>query len=977
MPLWEHQIKAVDVLRRYLRDWNTGDGAALITMPTGTGKSAVIAQVLANAPGSSGWKHMMVVTPWLGLAQQIAEDIDARVWMNLGMPRPTKLGRVKIVRSAKSFLDEVSKPATRSTVFVATFAMALEILNQEGVGIDGMAGRFVDFGGVIVDECHYEPAPSWSRAIRAMEIPICLFTATPFRNDNRMFKLDESSKYRYSHIQAQVDAVLRTPVFHTLARQSGPGAYVAELLDKLERHGLLAAGERVLIRCATRADVAAIAGALRDRDKRLIAVHEAFDQNDSAEYLRRRLPAPARRPDVDFYVHQHKLTEGFDDPKIRVLAIYGDFGNDRARVQQIGRILRNPQRRAGETAHVLSVDDQIATTWDRYLLFDQNLGPRAVATDPLDLGSLLQGQPDLFYWDRLFREKFKLEADDAWTKIRFSYSTNVRRVPADFVFEEALLDVERDLIAVDRKVIAQFSPVEDARVFLYLTVRNSPILRDDAFVETELGYAVLHWSDDLLLYSSPDAIVESLREDTFPVDAMKLAALMHENTTVTSISLTNNDLSDWAVRSRSLSARDLAEIAAEVGDSTFGFATAYGHMRVDDKLVQRYTGVKNGRVSDRRAGRGTFAELYAWYGDIKNSLRATTTPSAAIDRYSLPVVPTERPIAAHVLLDVSRDSFRPEEDGAPPLDVEWSGSQVADGSFKVTINGQRVKVGIRWDESTMRYIVKSSSQIPYRAVEAPDLEFWGYINRKQLLRVATADGLVYSNRSFWNQKIRNRGAQGGLLSVLTPVPALGYAVQEKGHTEGRQPWPEDTVFGILDSGLLPGELGIDATILCTDMGAEIADFVGFNSHKVIFAHAKGKSGGKRSKVSASALHDVVSQAMKSLRYMTIGNDDAPDTVYWGSDWSTGKYGPASRLRRGNALASGADYWRAIDSVIQSHAAIREVWLVLGRSLSKAALIAELQKPNPRASALQCHALLTSAWSASQQCGVRLRVFCSE
>lgn len=977
MPLWDHQRKAVVVLRRYLRGWNSGDGAALITMPTGTGKSAVIAQILANVPAARRLKHMMVVTPWLGLAQQIAEDIDERVWLNLGLPRPKNLGGVKIVRSAKSFLEEVSKPATQATVFVATFAMALEILNQEDVGIEGMARRFVEFGGVIVDECHYEPAPSWSQAIRAMGLPICLFTATPFRNDNRMFKLDESSKYRYSHSQAQKDAVLRTPVFHTLARQSSPGAYVAELLDVLDQQSLLAAGERVLIRCATRSDVAAIAGVLNECDKRLIAVHEAFDQNDSSGYLRRRLPAPARRPDVDFYVHQHKLTEGFDDPKIRVLAIYGDFGNDRARVQQIGRILRNPQRKAGDTAHVLSVDDQIATTWDRYLRFDQNLGARAVATDPVDLGSLLQGQPDLFYWDRLFREKFKFDADDAWTKIRFSYSANVRRVPVGFDLGKALHDVERDLRAVDRNVIAQFSPVEDVRVFLYITVRNSPILRDGAFVETELGYAVLHRDDDLLLYSSPDGIAESLREDTFPVDAIKLAALMHESATVTSISLTNNDLSDWAVRSRSLSARDLAEIAAEVGDSTFGFATAYGHMRVDGKLVQRYTGVKNGRVSDRRGGQGTFAELYAWYGDIKSSLRATVIPSAALDRYSLPVVPTETPIAAHVLLDVAGDSFRPEDDGAAPLDVEWSGGRVADGQFKVTVNGQRVKAKIRWDESTKRYIVKSRSQIPYRAVEAPDLDFWGYINRKQLLRVATADGLVYSNRSFWNPKIRSRGAQRGLLSVLTPVPELDLAVQEKGHTDGQRPWPVDTVFGILESVLLPAELNDDATILCTDMGAEIADFVGFDSRKVIFAHAKGKSGGKRSKVSASALHDVVSQAMKSLRYMTIGNEDAPDTGYWGSEWSTGKYGPASRLRRGDALASGADYWAATDSVIQSHAATREVWLVLGRSMSKAALTAELQKPNPRASALQCHALLTSAWSASQQCGVRLRVFCSE
>lgn len=977
MPLWEHQKKAASMMRKYLREWHTGDGAALVTMPTGTGKSAVIAQILANAPGSRLSKHMMVVTPWAGLARQIAEDIDARVWSSIGLPRPIQLGRVKIIASAKSFMDEISEPGTARTVFVTTFAMALEILNQDGVGAEGMAETFSQFGGVIVDECHYEPAPSWSKAIRAMGLPICLFTATPFRNDNRMFKLDASSKYRYSHSQAQSDNVLRRPVFQILKGQSSPEQYVSELLEVLEFQGLLAEGERVIIRCSTRADVMAIAGALHRHGKSLVAVHESFGQKDLPAYLRRWLPAPTHRPDVEFYVHQNKLTEGFDDPKTRVLAIFGDFGSDRARIQQIGRILRNPQRQSGEVAHVLSNDSQIATTWDRYLRFDQNLGARAVATDPVDLGSLLKGQPDLFYWDRLFREKFDFDADDAWSRLRFAFGTNIRRAPEGFDLGEALLDIERDLREADRVIIGQFQPVDDTFVFLYITVRNSPILREDAFVETELGYAVLHTDAELLLYSSTDGIGERLRKRTNSIEATRLAALLDRTATVTSISLRNNDLSDWAVRSRSLSARDLAEIAAEVGDTTYGFSTASGHMYVEDKQVRRYTGVKNGRVSDRRGGRGTFAELRIWFDEIKRSLRAAGEPSVALDRYSLPVVPAEPPVAAHVLLDVAGDSFRHENDDDAQLHIEWSGGSVSNGQFEATINDQKVKVKIRWDESSGRFILDSPSEFPYRAIASPDLGLWDYINRGQLLRVATEDGLVYSNRSFWALKARNRGVQAGLLSILTPLNELDLTMQEKGDTSGRNPWPSDTVFGVLESKLFPQELSDDATVLCTDMGPEIADFIGFDSNKVVFAHAKGQSGGKRSETSAAALHEVVSQAMKSLRYMTIGNEDTPDSAYWSQEWSTGKLGPATRLRRGKRLDSGAEYWEEIDSVIQSHATVREVWLVLGRSISKAALTAELQKERPRASALQCHALLTGAWSASQQCGVRLRVFCSE
>ncbi|MGU3426727.1 DEAD/DEAH box helicase [Microbacterium paraoxydans] len=983
MALWEHQIKAVSMLREYLRNWRAGEGAALVSMPTGTEKSAVIAQLVANVPGSGASKHMMVVTPWKGLARQIGEDIDRRAWSNAGLNRPSGLGRVRNVASAKAFIEDATSRDTERTVFVTTFAMALEILNQDGVGATGMAEIFAGFGAVIVDECHYEPAPSWSKAIRAMRLPICLFTATPFRNDNRMFDLDTASTYRYSHSQAETDGVLRRPQFHVLENQGSPGAYVADLLAEIGREGVLADGERVLVRCATRADVSAVARALHKQGKTVLAVHEAFEQKNSPKYLQRSLPGPASRPDVDFYVHQHKLTEGFDDPLIRVLAVYGDFGNDRARVQQVGRILRNPQRVAGQVAHVFAGDSQLETTWDRYLRFDANLGARAVATDALELGSLLESQPEMFYWDRLFRQKFDFEADDAWHKLRFAFATNIMRVPDNFDIEGALSDVERDLGEADRKIVRQFRLKEGTEVFLYVMVRNSPILRDDAFVETELGYAVVHLDDDLLLYSSPHGAGERLRNRMERVEGARLAALLDETATVTSVSLTNNDLSDWAVRSRSLSARDLAEIAAEVGDSTYGFSTAYGHFRVDNQPVQRYTGVKNGRVRDRRGGRGTFAELLQWFEEIKSSIRASGAPSTVLDRYSLPVVPTAPPIAAHVLIDIAGDSFRPEEDGGAPLQLERSGGPVSNGKFKVTVDGRRLKAKVRWDEPTGRFILMSRSEPPYRAVASPELGFWEYINRTQLMRVATTDGLVYSKRNFWEPRIRDRDAETGLLSVLTPVPELQQAKEEKGDAKGQEPWPDDTVFGVLEAKLLPNALGDDPSILCTDLGAEIADFIGFDADRVIFAHAKGQSGGKSSKTSASALHEIVSQAMKSLRYMTIGNEDVPKTAYWGTPWhmkaskERPEYGPATRLRLGTVRSSGAEYWTAVNDVIQSHASTREVWLVLGRSLSKKALTAELRKTEPSPAALQCHALLTSAWSASQQCGVRLRVFCSE
>lgn len=217
------------------------------------------------------------------------------------------------------------------------------------------------------------------------------------------------------------------------------------------------------------------------------------------------------------------------------------------------------------------------------------------------------------------------------------------RVPENFDLQGALSDVERDLREANRQIVRRFEPRPGTEVILYVTVRNSPILRDEAFVETELGYAVVHLEHDLLLYSSPHGPGERLRNRTARVEGSKTAALLDTTTTVTSVSLTNNDLSDWAVRSRSLSSRDLAEIAAEVGDSTFGFSTANGHLRVDNKRVQRYARVKNGRISDRRGGKGTFGDLLEWFDEIKNLIRADGTPPPCLTDTRCRWCPRSRP----------------------------------------------------------------------------------------------------------------------------------------------------------------------------------------------------------------------------------------------------------------------------------------------------------------------------------------------
>jgi hypothetical protein len=69
-------------------------------------------------------------------------------------------------------------------------------------------------------------------------------------------------------------------------------------------------------------------------------------------------------------------------------------------------------------------------------------------------------------------------------------------------------------------------------------------------------------------------------------------------------------------------------------------------------------------------------------------------------------------------------------------------------------------------------------------------------------------------------------------------------------------------------------------------------------------------------------------------------------------------------------------WEHIQSRIQAPGTDREVWLALGRTLSKDYLLKQATKRSPAPEAIQVFALLQATWGAVSQLGARLRIFCS-
>ncbi|WAA66330.1 DEAD/DEAH box helicase [Microbacterium oxydans] len=1000
LPLWPHQRRAASTFERYLGD-SEATGSALVSMPTGTGKTAVIADVVTRVGVLT--RDVVVLTPWKALSRQLLDDLSGRQWTSLGLSPPAST-TVVAIPTASEWLDRLREGAAQRRIWVGTIAKAHAAWKLCGRDAEVMREAFRNVDYAVIDECHYEPSTLWSQAIRGMGVKTCLLTATAFRNDNRSFDIASGHHYRFRHREAEKERILRVPEFASLGPETEPAAFVTALLSDLTARGV-APEERVLIRCDRRDAVERVVEALHARGETAIGFHDQFKKSGSPD-LKPAVPPRRKRPLHRFWVHQFKLREGFDDADLRILALHDPFTDDRSTIQQIGRVLRNPSLDGPSPALILAPD--IAATrdaWERYKAYDEK-ATSAPTTFATLTSNLLRSQPENTYWGGRFRRGLDFASPDLWRE--FAYAANVRvwrdedRAAPDAStpltsagFDALVQSIVGEWQQAKRQVYGPFTPdgYANSRVIAWVSFNNSPVLTNASHIETRVGYTTLIQHDGFVFYAdsegaAPRCLVSAFRRP----EVASLHRTLPGNATVTSVSLINSDLSRDAIRSRSLRARDLRNVASEIGASAYAWTNAQAVVSDDapeSPRVARYVGTKNSRIHDRQNGADTsFESFHAWVSARARELNGTADAAPSLNRYASETSPPKDPTPLHVLLDMDPEwmATAVTPDAAAHLSDETGSAVDPDGGFSISVGGSDIRAFISWDARRRRYRVSSPEFDDLTADLAPEdgRGTLATINLTQAFRVATASGSVYSNGYFWDLADRRTGGD-GILGILESEQTLAAALEEKGNPNPTGHWPTDSVFGIIENTLVPKRFTSGSTFLiCTDLSAEIADFIAYDDAAVAFIHAKAtKKKNKKTKIStgselsAGAFHVVASQAIKNLRYLTLGNVDRPRTDYWGKEWKESqRTAPRIRLPWGGPTRTGAEVWQEIDSRIQSHSYQREVWVVAGASLSIRKLRAELEKDDPAPHATQAYVLLTGLWSAAQQCGVRLRVFCS-
>jgi superfamily II DNA or RNA helicase len=998
IPLWDHQRQAVTAARNYYRDRLLK--AALIRMPTGTGKSGVIA-VLARCFKDT--PTVLVLTPWIHLRKQLASDIDHRFWNRVGVD-PSSWPKPVYQFTPATAKEKIDASKEGPSVFVCNIQTLQTLYRERSRQYERLRSKT---SLVIVDEGHREPAPEWADAVRGMRKPTVLFTATPYRNDHRIFNVDPNHVYVFTHHEAVGRGYVRDVEFHLEEFGTSPEAFVGRLLEFYRQHsghlGISSAvSSRVIVRCETSEQINRIAGLLRAAGQSVVAVHDRFS-GETDEYHFQAVPNPETNH-ARFWVHQNKLIEGLDDPSFRILAIFGRLANARGLVQQIGRVIRNPSMRLGERAFIFCrpVHKQ-HLFWENYRRYEQvyesDIEKYELQRLFADFVSL---QPPFQYFERNYRARFDIASEDAYQELNYPLRAKAYLSTRRFSFRDFAQSVLDEWRKADFVVNSVHRPDRSTWVIIYVLMENSPVLLDQALIQVTMCFTVFRQVRRYLFFydtqgNEPTALAQSAR----PIDpGLGQLLFVGDDARITQVSLLNTDLGRHSVRRRTIQARSIADIAPGLADHAQVASTAVGYTRPGNRdLLRRYVGLSRGRISDPSSVPHDYREYVAWVESLADTLDASNEPLPVFDRFATFVSPPEDREPLNILLDVDdvTDTFVTAEPDASgkyaPLQIDEFCYEVTNGRFICIANSRGFPVSVRPDTKKDRYVLESPEldRAYVRRTESGREARGGlvsYLDRTQSFRVVTrTHGVIYAHGHFYEPKLalggRGRDRRLDLLQIFRPIPELAQVTSEKGETtqaNGRG-WGSRSVFDLVDklgrgTSLRRSLQGINL-LVCDDAGSnETADFIAADSEsrRVIFIHAKVPH--RPTKRSASAFHVICSQAVKNLDYLNpYSAEEPPNIRLWNKPWSGGTIGKVrKRIRRGEGTA--AEMWSKLRNIIRDPSSTREVWLILGKGFSIEVFEQERNKTVIEPEIIQMLYLLQSTWAAISSVGAVFRIYCS-
>lgn len=1002
--LWEHQKEAINFVIAHLNA-NPRNDTCLVRMPTGTGKTGVIAWLSIKSTAGK----TLVLTPWTNLRDQMVSDLREGFWKSSGIQKPQLSVQPLLPSSAQNVLTD---PAVK--VIVSSLAALTDLRREDEKSYEALKALI---NLVIVDEGHYEPAVEWGKSVKGLSKPTVLMTATPYRNDLKLFHISDPAKsvWQFRHWEAQKGGVIRSLEFQSLGSSADLDELVKAFVDfwkkATQSNDLVSETPRAIICCADSKQIESVVTKLRAEGISSLGVHDRFCSTPDKGLYR---DVPPLSTSADVWVHQHKLVEGLDDHRFCCVALFCSIRSDRKLVQQIGRALRKKKSDcSGKGAILLAPDEfNVERSWQAYLEFEKNAQLVTVEHYREVVNQLLASQPEAEYFDGRFRKRFDTSDFGKDPKITISPSVLVRRVNKEFSLSDYVRDCTDTLLMDDAIILGprEFGPcveVNDHALWIYVSVRNSRLLERDALYEIRLEAHCAVLSNGYLLISDTAASypIELLEDQTMGVGPGELSSLLDSSFKLTNLSVSSAIPFDNVVRAAEIRATNIAKIPASLTDRVQICRSARG---ASTKNGRRYVGMKRGRVrqelSASQLRSHSLSAFVAWCQTVTSTLQSGPVGNDVFGRYMQTCLPPSNLVAKNICVDLVRMGTGLFNRKGEPIRTKSSAStmQPIAGSstqyqFTLEFEGLAHPHAVisetliaEYQSHKNRFWFKAEDDEQIRvAVDDPRFpdgrSLRDYLNLNQdLVLIGLADGeVVYQGRDFYAIDYRN--AEKSLLDRITTLSGAAKCATEKGTKDeleaakGLNGNVKQNTFAIgslfkaivSEKGVIPFDADI---LICDDLNSECGDFVAADTkgHKLALLHAKIGDGAK---ISASSFHEVVAQAIKNLAYLSQNAEMPEGAPSWeiGTFWNQTAVERVVKAPKGEKL--GVDLWKRLKTdVIQSADGELHVVLVTAGCCDRQMLKNAIDDPSKRTpETAQLFHLLEGLNGYSRQLGVRLTV----
>lgn len=859
---WSFQRKIIRTLLNYFNETRSlkEPQAAVVKMPTGTGKTAIMTLV-ANFAHLCG--NILIIVPSLALKSQVRDYLNHEHWLKCKL-RPYVIKKAEYFEPSRiSWLLDVLNQGDLQIPICTTKTIADLRFNYPT--LYEALRESVDL--IFVDEGHREPAKTWARAVRDLSKPVILFTATPYRNDFRFFNIGEcrcevtyqDALYKhkcirdvnfipdvipYTKYEVSINGfVIRVPAYvsslYTAIKEILPNSYISI--------------PKIIVRCQTEKQIRQVkkeiektysselcgislkpSGGEGKSRPLALGIHDTFKTNVERHEYDNLDSALKHASDTLFWIHQYKLMEGIDDPDFVLISFCAPYSNARSLVQQIGRVIRRPPRSKTTTAFVhTDTAYQCEQLWDGYLNYELS-DKKLYGTEEV-VHRIIDAFPDYFYFNKKFNRIISKNYNPDEIRelieqdLQIPRITNVLKNPSGIFnltdllekLSESLLD--KDVIQIARGILPLISARGDGQaqigVYIGFKIKASEYLTENLFFDINLVAYTLLVNGEFIFYRG-DSIgwlqEEGLRLETVTPTQMQrlLGPDNPEKIKVKQASLIHSDPSRLTKRRRLEGGNDLYATAPYLGD----------HLHILSTLVcqrdgiPRYIGLNRGRLSD---GRGSFVsvkEYFDWTNAIIEDLNTTDAIHGYFGRFAEHVDSPIESVPEHLLCDMTafKEMLRQKEEELNPDAFQEAFDEISQPITNWDRNtaSARIQLCLRSDQETKvpfvlnykngRYHLKPASKEAIQTIE----DLFGKpvvsdLKRCILLRIITQERYFYVEDHFFNPSLPLWGSERiNALGVFAGLNELRETEYEKEgaltNWHGLRTWPEQSVFAIAD-----------------------------------------------------------------------------------------------------------------------------------------------------------------------------------